>query len=138
MKIHQTAIVRDLVIDKELFDYNTNVISMTAGLSIKITDPEDYKKVNLRIYQRLVRKLIYLLGGIRPNIVFVVRQLSRYNANPRKDYLQVAKRVVRYPKGTIKIELTFCQKSIEQLPRDLPSYGLIKYADSNFVRDPKD
>lgn len=36
------------------------------------------------------------------------------------------------------MKLIFGQKSVERLPKDLPSYGLIDYADSNFARDSED
>lgn len=68
---------------------------MKLDSSIEMIDLENYKKVNLHIYQRLVRKLIYFLYGIRLDIIFVVRKLSIYNVNLRKVYLWTAKGIVR-------------------------------------------
>lgn len=59
---------------------------MKADSSIKIIDPENYDETNLYTYQKLVRKLMYLLCGIKPDIAFVIGQLSRLNTNPRKGY----------------------------------------------------
>lgn len=52
INIHPSAFVtRDLVIEKRLTNFNTNIIIlMKARWSIKIIDPEDYKEVNLYIY----------------------------------------------------------------------------------------
>ena len=78
MKIHQSAFIRDLVIEKGLIDCNANVIPMKADSSIKMSDPEDYEEANVHTYQRLVGKLMYLSYGTRPDISFVIRQPSRH------------------------------------------------------------
>ncbi len=94
MKINQSAFIRDLVIEERLTECNANVIPMKTGSTIEMSEPEDYREVDLRTYQRLIGKLIYLACGTRPDIAFVVGQLSRHNANPRKGHLRAAKRVV--------------------------------------------
>lgn len=135
MKIDQSVFVQDLVIKEQLTDYNANVIPMKTSSSIDISDLKDYEEIDLYIYQRLIKKLIYLRYDTRPDIAFVVGQLNRHNANPRKSYLWVAKRVVKYLKGIIKMGLIFSWESIELPFRDLLSYKLIGYVDSNFVGD---
>lgn len=77
MKIHQSAFIRDLVIDEALTNCNANIILIKAGSSIEITNLENYKIAHLRTYQRLVEKLMYLLCSTKPDIVFVVEQLSK-------------------------------------------------------------
>lgn len=87
MKIDQSTFVQDLIIKKRLTKYNANVISITACLSIDMSDPENSEEIDLQTYQCLIGKLIYLACGIRPNIAFVVGQLSRHNADLKKDHL---------------------------------------------------
>ena len=60
---------------------------MKAGSSVEMSDPKDYEEANLHTYQRLVGKLMYLSYGTKPDISFVIRQLSRHNANLRKRHL---------------------------------------------------
>lgn len=50
MKIYQSAFVRDHVIKKGLTNCNINIISIKAGLSIEITDSEDYNETDFRTY----------------------------------------------------------------------------------------
>lgn len=138
MKIDQLAFVQDLVIKEGLTNCNANVIPIKAGLSIKMTDSEDYEEADLHTYQRLIRKLMYLIYGTRLDIAFVVGQFSKHNADPRKGYLQVAKRVVRYLKGTMDMGLIFSQEIANCLPRKPPSYSLVDYADSNCAGDLED
>ncbi len=87
MKIDQSAFVQDLVIEEGLTDCNVNVIPMKAGLFIKRIDSEDYEEANLCIYQQFIDKLIYLAYDTRQDIVFVIRQPSKYNVNLRQRYL---------------------------------------------------
>ncbi len=94
MKIDQSAFIRDLVIEEELTECNANVIPMKAGSTIEMLKPENYEEADLRMYQRLIDKLIYLACGTRPDIAFVVSQFSRHNADPKKGHLQAAKKVV--------------------------------------------
>lgn len=137
MRIHQSAFIRDLVIKEGFTNCNINVILMKASSSIEMSELEDYEEADLCMYQRLIRKLIYLSYDIWLDIIFVVGQLSRHNIDSRKDHFWAAKRVVRYLKGIIEMELTFGQEQ-ERLPRDLLSYRLIGFANSNFARDPED
>lgn len=138
MKIDQSAFIRDLVIEEGLTECNANVISMKAGSAIEMTEPEDYEEADLRTYQRLIGKLMYLACGTRPDIAFVTGQLSRHNADPRKGHLRAAKRVVRYLRGTMEMGLVFGRKLGNRLSRDPSPYGLIGFADSNFAGDPGD
>lgn len=138
MKISQSVFIQDLVIEEGLTECNANVIPMKAGSTIEMTEPEDYEKADLRIYQRLIGKLMYLACGKRPNISFVVGQLSRHNVNPRKGYLGAAKRVVQYLRGTMEMGLMYSRKLNNQMSRDPLLIGLIGFADSSFAGDLED
>lgn len=80
---------------------------------------------------------MYLAYSTRPDIAFVVRQFSKYNADPRKTHLRAAKRVVWYLCGTIDLGLIFGQRSNNYKPKDPLPYGLVRFAHSNFSGDPK-
>lgn len=101
MEINQSAFIRDLVIEESLTNYNANVILMKAESAIKMSKPNNYDKTNIYTYQQLISKLMYLAYRTKLDIAFAVRKLSRHNANPKKGYLQAAKKVVRYLKKTI-------------------------------------
>ena len=133
MKIDQSAFNRDLVIEESLTDYNATVIPMKAGLAIDMPDADDYEETGLLKYQQLIGKLMYLACGRKPNIAFVVGQLSKHNADPRKGHLKAAKKVVRYMNGTMQMKLMFGQTLTNP-----PPYSLTGYADSNFAGDPAD
>lgn len=41
------------------------------------------------------------------DIAFVIKQLSKSNANSRIGYVKRAKRIIQYLKGTLHLKLTF-------------------------------
>lgn len=117
---------------------------MKTGNFIDMQEVYDYKKTNLKTYQCLIRKLMYLLCRTRPNILFVVGQLSRQNANPCIGHLKAVKRVVCYLKGIMHLGLIYSTilQSVKQtntsMAISIDLYGLSGYADSNYPSDPKD
>lgn len=54
---------------------------METGCFIDMQELGDYKKAEIKPYQQLIDKLIYLLCGTKPNIFFIIRQLNKYNAD---------------------------------------------------------
>lgn len=67
----------------------------------------DYEKGDIKLYQYLIGKFIYLLFGTRSNISFTVGQLNKYNSDPGIGYIKAAKKVVRYLKGIMHIKLVY-------------------------------
>lgn len=68
-------------------------VTVSSGCS---NDKDDLLE-NVTEYQKLVGKLIYLTNT-RPDISFTVQTLSQFMHAPRKSYLKVAIRVLRYLK----------------------------------------
>ena len=84
---------------------------MKAGSAIEIIKHDNYENTEIKPYQHLIGKLIYLACSTRPDIAFIVGLLSRYNANPKKSYLRAAKRVIRYLKRTMQLGLVYRRMS---------------------------
>lgn len=55
---------------------------------------DNYKEIDLKVYQRLIDKLMYLLCGISLDIFFVVGPPSKRNMGSKMEYLKVVKQVV--------------------------------------------
>lgn len=94
-----------------------------------MAEPDNYEEADLKSYQRLIWKLMYILCGTRPGIAFVVSQLSSHKADSRAGHIRAAKRVVQYLKGLMHIGLVYDQKAIGDPCKgglDSPStFGLI-------------
>jgi len=81
------------------------------------------KGVDQTKYRGLIGSLLYLTTS-RPDIMFVVCLCARYQANPKESHFKVAKRILKYLKGTTNVGIWY------------PSYSLIHligYSNSDFA-----
>ena len=58
-------------------------------------------------YQSAIGSLMYAMLGTRPDIAFAVSVVSRYGSNPTDAHWSAVKRIFRYLKATVNLELTF-------------------------------
>ncbi|KAG9767303.1 hypothetical protein KCU88_g7475, partial [Aureobasidium melanogenum] len=58
-------------------------------------------------YQRMVGSLMYIMLGTRGDIAYAVSVVSRHLANPGPQHIKLARRVLRYLKGTKGLRLTY-------------------------------
>lgn len=61
-------------------------------------------------YRELVGGLIYLANTTRPDLAFTVSYLSRFCTNPNMTHWKLAKRVLRYLKGTMDYGITYTKQ----------------------------
>ena len=103
LKINQKGYIRDLLEFERMTSCYATVLPVKASSILILDQVEDHQQVDLTAYQRLVGKLMYLSCGTRPNIAFVVGQLSRHNSDLRAGHFQIAKQVLQYLKGMITL-----------------------------------
>ena len=89
----------------------------------KLTLNKDEQETNIRNYERLIERLIYL-AHTHPDISYVVNTLSQFMHSPRISNLHAAHRVLRYLKGTIGWGLHFKRQGMMSLDT---------YIDSDFA-----
>lgn len=135
MEIGQSNFIQNLVIEKDLVDCNTKIVPIKAGFLINMTEGDDYEEKDLYIYEQSIGKLIYLSCDIRPSIAFPIGLFSRYNVDLKKDYLQVAKKVIKYRKETMNLDLIYGKKLASKIS---PPFWLNGYVNSNLIGNPKD
>jgi len=58
-------------------------------------------------YQRIVGSLMYIMLGTRGDIAYAVSMASRYLANPGPQHMKLARRILRYLKGTRALRLAY-------------------------------
>ena len=76
------------------------VLPMKAGSSFTFNQVENHFPIDLIAYQRLIRKLMYLVCRTRPDIAFIIRQLSSYNSDLRISHICITKQTLQYLKET--------------------------------------
>ena len=76
-------------------------------------------------YAQIISSLMHLMNYTRPDIAYVVGRLNRYTHYPNKDHWIALYRVLKYLKGIINYNLTYC---------GFPSV-LEGYSDANWISD---
>jgi Reverse transcriptase (RNA-dependent DNA polymerase) len=90
----------------------------------RLTAEGDTLDKELFPYSALVGALLYLASCTRPDIAFAANSLARYMAAPTEQHWLIAKGVLRYLRGTVKLGITFG-----------PSADLQAYCDADFGGD---
>ncbi len=92
-----------------------------------VASATDYQYANeFRLqYQSAVGWLMYAMLGTRPDIAFAVSIVSRYASNPDSLHWQAVKRIFRYLKRSLKLQLTFWE----------PLQVLSGYSDADWAGD---
>ena len=80
---------------------------------------------------------MYLVCGIKPDILFVVGQLSRYNSNPQIIYIYTVKLVLQYLKRTMSLGLIY-GRDVAHLIESYKPHGIVGYVNSNYTSNLKD
>lgn len=81
-----------------------------------------------RPYRELIGGLIYLANATRPDIAFAANTLSRFCVNPGKMHWILAKRVLRYLKGTQHLGIKYTKDE----------ENIVAYTDSDWAGDTDD
>jgi len=91
----------------------------------KLVKDEGGVKVDKTHFKQMVGSLMYLTAA-RPDMMFVVSLISRYMENPTEFHLQVAKRVLRYLKGTLDFGIFYKKGGNNEL---------VAFTDSDYAGD---
>ena len=70
--------------------------------------------VDKTLYCSMIGSLLYLTTS-RPDIMFNVCMCARFQANPKETHLIVVKRILRYIKHTLSIDLWYPKRAIFEL-----------------------
>ena len=85
-------------------DCNTMTTPMASNMKLLIDASS--KTVDATMYHQMICSLMCLMN-MRPDICFVVNNLSQFLTDPRHVHLIAAKHILRYLKGTIDYGLKY-------------------------------
>ncbi|KAA3474856.1 receptor-like protein 12 [Gossypium australe] len=121
-KMEQMFEISDLV--QMSYFLGMEATSTPVAVGEKLSSQGDFEQVSEFVYRSLVGCLLYLTAT-RPDIIYVVRLLSRFMHCYNEKHFQAAKRVLRYIKGTLSYGVLFSKAE---------SMKLVGYADSDWAR----
>nr|XP_048327648.1 secreted RxLR effector protein 161-like [Ziziphus jujuba var. spinosa] len=115
------------IIDIGLMSYYLDIEVKQGGEGILITQ-EGYAK---EVLKKFKMDDVNPVGtpmecGVKPTILYAVGVISRYMENPITTHLKVAKRIIRYLKGTTSFGLYYSTSN---------DYKLVGYSDSDWGGD---
>lgn len=91
----------------------------------KLNKDEGGVKVDETQFKQIVGSLMYITAT-RPDLMFVVSLIARFMSSPTDIHYQVAKRVLRYVKGTINYGILYKRGGAEEL---------VGFTDSDYAGD---
>ncbi|XP_042465799.1 uncharacterized mitochondrial protein AtMg00810-like [Zingiber officinale] len=104
---------------------NCKPVGTPVECKIKPHMNQDGEKVDPTLFKSLVGSLRYLTCT-RPDILFGVGLVSRYMEAPTTSHLKIAKRILRYIKGTINYDILYVFSD---------DFMLVGYCDSDWAGD---
>ncbi|KAM0037429.1 putative RNA-directed DNA polymerase [Helianthus debilis subsp. tardiflorus] len=96
--LSQKKYMKNLLEKYRMSQCNTVSTPMEYGLKLSKEDPEEF--IDESMYRSLVGSLMYLTNT-RPDIMFAVSKVSRFMEAPKRSHWEVAKRILKYVKGTL-------------------------------------
>ncbi len=109
------------------------ILTYTPMVTSALSAPDKshlLSKTNHALYRSIVGSLMYVATCTRPDISFAVGELGRYTHQPNEAHLTVAKRVLRYLRGTGHARIKYKpQRGNDE------SSKLVGYADADFASD---
>ena len=91
--------------------------------SIKLDKDEKGKSIDSTMYRGMIGFLLYLTAS-RPDIIYSVCLCTRFQSYPKESHLSVVKRILRYLKGTMDIDLLYPKSD---------NFELIRFSNVDFA-----
>uniref|UniRef100_A0A1A8PPT4 Retrovirus-related Pol poly from transposon TNT 1-94 n=1 Tax=Nothobranchius rachovii TaxID=451742 RepID=A0A1A8PPT4_9TELE len=126
IKMDQSKYIQKILERSGMSDCKTRATPCETKCDLTVEgDPTDPKE-----YRAMVGSLIYIMTCTRPDICWIVSNLSRYMSDPRQKHVTAVKHVYRYLKGTQHYPL--CYKKTEN------TLELFGFSDADWANDPGD
>ncbi|RZC15548.1 Copia protein isoform B [Glycine soja] len=109
--MHQQKYTTDLLKRFQMMSCNPASTPVEPGL--KLVKDESEKSVDSTLFKQVVGSLRYLCNT-RPDFSFVVSLISRFSNNPKASHWAVAKRILRYLRGTLSYDSDWCGDKVER------------------------
>ncbi|KAI0999135.1 hypothetical protein K3495_g9059 [Podosphaera aphanis] len=97
--LSQTAYIDRILAQFSMLDCNSVSTPMEPNQQLKAAVGGE-PRGNVNLYQRMLGSIMCVVTGTRPDLAHTIAHLSQFSQNPSVSHTGVAKRVLRYLKGT--------------------------------------
>ena len=104
MVLHQRSYVKEILNRFKMDDLNPASSLVEPNVKLEKNGEED--KVDTTLFKQIMGSLRYVCNN-RPDVCFTVGLVSRYMSEPRVSHMKVARRILRYLKGSINCGILF-------------------------------
>jgi hypothetical protein len=130
IRISQTQFIESILIKEKMQTCNPVGMPMDPGTLLKKNESDQDDELQ-KSYASLIGSLMYLAVATRPDIAYTIHRLSSFTANPSKEHMGAAKRVLRYLAGTRNV-------GIEYRSRNEQTIRFLGWTDADFANDLQD
>ncbi|ETP08782.1 hypothetical protein F441_15296 [Phytophthora nicotianae CJ01A1] len=134
LMIKQTRYIDDVVERFKQKDAKVVVNPCESGLKLTSaqspTAQAERMEMQRKLYRALIGCLLYITTCTRPDVAYIVTQLSRFLENPGQQHWKAAIRVLRYLKGTRELGIVYSGTS--------SGVKLTAYTDADWGSNPDD
>ena len=102
---------------------NSKEMATPMNTLTKLDKDANCKSVDEKPCRDMISSLFYLTAS-KPDIMFSVCLCARFQASPKESHIHVAKRIIRYVKGTLDFSLFHLMYT---------SFGVLGYSDAEFA-----
>jgi hypothetical protein len=139
IQLSQRGMIRNILKRYGMANANTVTLPMNKIAQEEVLKNMNGPKTDIHLYRSIVGSFQYLAVWTRPDISFYVGFLSRFLVDPRAIHMQLAKRVLRYLKGTSESRLTYATNDLQRSPITTTPDGkrpiLTGYTDADWAED---
>ena len=130
LRIDQTYYLSEVLDDLHISadKHHPTALPICGYQALRPSGPED-KRIDPKVYQYKVGKLIYTAIYTRPDICFALGRLSQYLSDPAEYYKSALKTLLRYIRSTINLSIIYGgSNSSKSLPSNLRAFSDLDYA----------
>jgi hypothetical protein len=130
IRISQTRFIETILAKENMKSCNPVGTPFEPGVGLTKNTGEQDSEMQKR-YASLIGSLMYLAVATRPDIAYTIHRLTTFTANPSKEHMGAAKRVLRYLSGTRELGITYRRLD----DTEVRFYG---WTDADFANDAQD
>ena len=132
IRLDQEVYAESILEEFGMSDCRAKDIPIHPSLNLSDEATSKLKSELHREFQTMIGRLVYLAGGTRIDMQFVVNRLSQHLATPREIHYSAAKHLLRYLRKTTRYSITYWSGGSRESGAKGSDGKLVGYSDASF------